>query len=303
MRVLVTGSEGFLAARLILALRRDARVREIREFDVAHGHDLRDASDVADACAGIDRVFHLAFVPGGSAEREWPRALETNVAGTANLLAACTRQNKPPVFVFASAIAVYGATPDGNVDDATPTTGIGAYAAAKRAVEILIAEAARTGRVDGRSIRLPTTLVRPSRKGPTTAGFVSDLIVARSAGRDYVAPLPLDRVFAVAALRRSIRALQVSADAPGEAFGPARAIGLPTIAVAPQDAIDAVARVFGPQPGTVSVEFDPAIDAAIGAWPRQVRSHRASALGLDPDETIDDIVRRYRDDPEGIQSP
>lgn len=303
MRVLVTGSEGFLAARLIRALRADPRVTEIREFDVAHGRDLRDASDVADSCAGITHVFHLAFVPGGSAERDWPRALETNVAGTANLLAACTRQPKAPVIVFASAIAVYGPTPEGIVDDDTPTEGVGAYAAAKRAIEILIAEAARTGRVDGRSIRLPTTIVRPSRKGPTTAGFVSDLIVARAAGRDYVAPLPLDRTFAVAALRRSIKALLVSGEAPGEAFGPRRAIGLPTIAVTPQDAIDAVARVLGPRPGFVSVAFDPAIDAAIGAWPRQVRSARAEALGLAQEETIDEIVRRYRDDPEGLQSP
>lgn len=303
MRVLVTGSEGFLAARLIRALRADPRVSEIRAFDVAQGRDLRDAADVADSCAGVTHVFHLAFVPGGSAERDWPRALETNIGGTANLLAACTRQPRAPVFVFASAIAVYGPTPDGIVDDDTPTTGIGAYGAAKRAIEILIAEAARTGRVDGRSIRLPTTIVRPSRKGPTTAGFVSDLIVARAAGRDYVAPLPLDRVFAVAALRRSIKALLVSADAPGEAFGARRAIGLPTIAVTPQDAIDAVARVFGPRPGGVSVAFDSAIDAAIGAWPRQVRSARASSLGLDASETLDEIVRRYRDDPEGLQIP
>jgi D-erythronate 2-dehydrogenase len=300
MRILVTGSEGFLGARLIAALREDPRVTEIREFDSARGHDLRDSRAVAEACAGTTHVFHLAFVPGGSAERVWPDALETNVSGSANLLAACARHAKPPVFVFASAIAVYGPAPDGIADDDTPTTGTGAYGAAKRAVEILIAEAARTGRVDARSMRLPTTLVRPSRIGPTTAGFVSDLIVARAAGRDYVAPLPLDRVFAVAALRRSIRALLVSAEAPGDSFGPARAIGLPTIAVTPEDAIGAVARIYGPRPGSVSVAFAPAIDAAIGSWPRQVRSARASALGLDPDETIDEIVRRYRDE---VQNP
>jgi nucleoside-diphosphate-sugar epimerase len=299
MRVLVTGSEGFLAKRLIARLRR----AEIREFDAAHGHDLRDPAAVAEACDGADRVFHLAFVAGASAERDWPGVLATNAVGSANLLAVCARQAKPPVFVFASAIADYGTAPDGIVDDDTPTTGTGAYAAAKRAVEILIAEAARAGRVDGRSIRLPTTLVRPSRNGPTTAGFLSDMIVARAAGKDYVAPLPLDRIFAVAALRRSIRALLASADAPGEAFGPSRAIGLPTIAVTPQDAIGALARVYGPRPGGVSVAYDPKIDAMIGGWPRQVRSKRASTLGLDADETIDDIVRRYRDDPDGFQIP
>lgn len=36
---------------------------------------------------------------------------------------------------------------------------------------------------------------------------------------------------------------------------------------------------------------------------RAVRSPRAAALGLEADETIDDIVRRYRDDPEGLQIP
>jgi nucleoside-diphosphate-sugar epimerase len=303
MRVLVTGSKGFLGERLVRALRADPRGVDVREFDAELGHDLRDARAVAVACAGVDRVFHLAFVPGGSAERIWPDALETNMAGTANLLAAAARQPKPPVFVFASAIAVYGATADGIVDDDTPATGVGAYAAAKRAVEILIAEAARTGRVDGRSMRLPTTLVRPSRKGPTTAGFLSDLIVARAAGRDYTAPLPLDTVFAVAALRRSIRALLVAAEAPGTAFGQARVASLPTISVAPEQAIAAVDAVFGPSRARVVVSPDARIAAMIGHWPRAVRSARGVALGLAPDETIAEIVRRYRDDPEGLQIP
>lgn len=303
MRVLVTGSKGFLGARLVRALRADPRPVEIREFDAELGHDLRDARAVADACAGADRVFHLAFVTGATAARDWASALETNVVGTANLLAACARQAKPPVFVFASAVAVYGPTHDGEVDDDTPATGVGPYAAAKRAVEILIADAARSGRVDGRAIRLPTTMVRPARIEPTTAGFLSDLVVARAAGRDFVAHLPLDAPIAVAGLRRTLRALRVAGDAEGDVFGPDRVAAVPTIAASARAVMEACERVLGPRPGAVVERPDPRVQALIATWPRRVRSARGSALGLDPDETIDEIVRRYRDDPEGLQSP
>jgi hypothetical protein len=62
-------------------------------------------------------------------------------------------------------------------------------------------------------------------------------------------------------------------------------------------------RVLGPRPGTVVERPDPRVQALIATWPRAVRSARASALGLDADETLDEIVRRYRDDPEGLQIP
>lgn len=303
MRVLVTGSEGFLAARLIRALRADPRVTEIRGFDAAQGGDLRDRESVAAAAAGCARIYHLAFVTGASAMRDWAGALETNIAGTANLLAAAAREPQPPVFVFASAIAVYGPTPDGIVDDDTPATGAGPYAAAKRAVEILVADAARSGRVDARSIRLPTTMVRPARVEPTTAGFLSDLVVARAAGRDFAAHLPLDAPIAVAGLRRAIRALVTCGEAPGDAFGQERVAALPTIPANARSVAEACVRAFGPRPGALVERVDPRVQALVVTWPRQVRSARASALGLDPDETLDEIVRRYRDDPEGFQIP
>ncbi len=300
MRILVTGSEGYLGARLIRHLRSDPRTAEIRGFDREHGQDLCDRAQVAAALNGIDWIFHTAVVAG--AEADWPAALDSNMIGTVNLISEAARLPKPPVFVFASAIAVYGPAINGIVDDSTPTTGTGAYASAKRAIEILLADAARAGRIDARSIRLPTTLVRPSRKGPTTAGFMSDLIVAYANGRDFTIPVDPDTPFAVAALSRSLRALRVVADAPAAAFGPERVAGLPTVRISPRDAIAAVERVFGPRPGKITVAHRPAIAAIAARWPRQVLSATGSALGLDPDETVEDMVRRYRDDPEGLSA-
>jgi D-erythronate 2-dehydrogenase len=302
MRILVTGSEGYLGARLIRHLRSDKRTTEIRGFDRERGHDLSDKAQVAAALNGVDRIFHTAVVAGAEAEADWPAALDANIVGTATLIAEAAKLPAPPVFVFASAIAVYGPATDGVVDDATPATGTGAYASAKRAIEILLADAARAGKIDVRSVRLPTTLVRPSRKGPTTAGFMSDLIVAYSAGRDFTIPVDPDTPFAVAALSRSLRALRVAADAPAEAFGVERFVGLPTVRITPNDAIAAVERVFGKRPGKIAVDPKPAIAAIAARWPRQVLSARGSALGLDPDETVEDMVRRYRDDPEGLSA-
>lgn len=97
MRALVTGGGGFLGAAVVRAL--VARGDEVRSFargrypeltalgvETVQG-DLRDPGAVHAATAGCEVVFHIGAKAGiGGRRRQYA---ETNIDGTANVLAAC----------------------------------------------------------------------------------------------------------------------------------------------------------------------------------------------------------------------
>jgi dTDP-L-rhamnose 4-epimerase len=126
-RVLITGGAGFIGSHLADALlRRGCRVRVLDNLDPqVHGEerrrpdyldsevellqgDVRDASAVARALEGVDRVVHLAACVGvGQSMYEIARYTDVNNRGTAVLLEALT---KHPVeaLVVASSMSIYG---------------------------------------------------------------------------------------------------------------------------------------------------------------------------------------------------
>ncbi|MFA4855981.1 MAG: NAD-dependent epimerase/dehydratase family protein [archaeon] len=99
MRVLVTGSRGFVGRRLVKAL--EQKGHSVKEFDIELGNDLLDTAQCTQACNGIDAVFHLAAVlDEKSAQLE-----KVNVWGTENILNAAARQ-RCSQFIFLSTVGV-----------------------------------------------------------------------------------------------------------------------------------------------------------------------------------------------------
>ena len=77
-------------------------------------------------------------------------------------------------------------------------------------------------------------------------------------------------------------------------------MNLPTIATTPRemaDALDRVAASSSPartRPSDlIDWTEDPVISAMVRGWPAHVDAPRASALGLHPEASFDDIVRAY----------
>ncbi len=137
MRVLVTGSNGFLGRHVVRA-HHDAG-HEVVGFDVqgpdpADGHetvlgDVRDVDALTAALAGCDAVYHLAAVADlGAAAQDPHHAAEVNVVGTTAALEAC-RRNGVDRFVLASTVYVHAAA--GSV-----------YRTTKRAAESLVLDCA-----------------------------------------------------------------------------------------------------------------------------------------------------------------
>jgi nucleoside-diphosphate-sugar epimerase len=130
--------------RLTTASRRTARDRPAG-VEVFWG-DITDAGAVRRASADVDAVIHLAALIPPAADEEPERARAVNVDGTANVVAACQAQPRPPRLLFSSTFDVHGYTldkpPPRRVDD--PLIATNAYTAHKIECEALIRESGLT---------------------------------------------------------------------------------------------------------------------------------------------------------------
>jgi dTDP-L-rhamnose 4-epimerase len=113
MRVLVTGSAGFIGSHIVEALvarGHEVRGLDLRPTDRAGGEtgDIRDHAAVAACLAGVDAVCHQAGMVGlGVDVNDLPAYASANTLGTAVLLAEMAKAGVTRL-VLASSMVVYG---------------------------------------------------------------------------------------------------------------------------------------------------------------------------------------------------
>lgn len=145
IRILVTGSEGFIASHLIDALVRggyDVSGLDLKKpvgspnYRFIHG-DLCSYKDVEGALKGVDVVYHLAAVSDLNYARENPlEAVKVNVLGTANVAEACRVHGAK--LIFSSSCHVYGRQEHFPVTEDSAAKPAEVYAATKLAAEEVI---------------------------------------------------------------------------------------------------------------------------------------------------------------------
>ncbi|HWJ35575.1 MAG TPA: NAD-dependent epimerase/dehydratase family protein [Steroidobacteraceae bacterium] len=244
----------------------------------------------------VDVVFHLASVPGGLAEQNYELGRQVNVDATIRLLEAARAQmaasTKPPVFVFASSIAVLGSPLPALVDDATPRRPQLSYGAHKLIGEILLEDFSRRGWVDGRSVRLPGIVARPPQRSGLMSAFLSDIFRELAEGRSFVCPVSADSTTWLMSVHCIVDNLLHAATLSAAECKSTRVWTLPALCVSMSEVVEAIAEVYGRDVlERVSYQSHPALEANFGRYPPLVTA-AADAAGFRHDGDLPTLVRR-----------
>ena len=306
MNVLITGGGGFLGSRLGLALRvrhPEARIRLMdMAFPVGLGEGFEriaaDASSPAALAAALgkdtDTVFHLAAVVSGGAELDFDLGYRVNLDGTRALLEACRALPAPPRVVYASSVAAFGGTLPEVLDDSTTPTPQTSYGTQKVIGEYLVADFTRKGMIDGRSLRLPTIVVRPGKPNLAASSFASAIIREPLNGVVADCPVPDATGVWILSPKRVVDAFLHACALPSSAWPPSRVVNLPGITLSVREMIGAMGRVAGSEVAS-RVRFTPdaRIEAIVKTWPVRFSTARALAMGFTPDADFESVVRDY----------
>lgn len=205
MRVVVTGAAGFIGGRLASALiargHLDGRpITELVLVDQAFPDDStsinirRLRGDVRDPRVRqtlfekpIQAFFHLAATLTAEAERDFEKGIEVNTVGLLSLLDDC-RKSGHVRFIFSSSMAAFGGQLPDIVHDELPQRPTTSYGVQKVIAELLLDDYTRRGFLDGRVLRLPVVLLRPTNSAPALSGFISAIVREPLAGRPVVCP-------------------------------------------------------------------------------------------------------------------
>lgn len=320
MRILITGGTGFigkqLAQRLLDAgqLSLDEQpaqaIERIVLFDAFAGEgvptdprldvvtgDISDAATLAQVCEGVDLVWHLAAVVSSAAEADFELGMQVNLYGLLNLLETLRRQGQHPRVVYASGFAVFGGALPEVVDDDTALTPQSSYGMQKAVGELLVADYARKGFIDGRVLRLPTIVVRPGKPNKAASTFFSSIIREPLVGEPAVCPVRPDTQVYISSPRRAVESMLLAMSLSPQRLGSERIIPLPGLTTTVADMVAALERVAGR--GAVELirwEADASIQRIVESWPSQVDAPRARALGFKADADFDSIVRAHMED-------
>jgi len=251
-----------------------------------------------EALAGADVIFHLAAAVSAECEADFDLGLRANLRATESLLAAGRALGTNPVVVFASSVAVFGASGEhplpAVVDDHTLPNPQSSYGAQKVIGEQLLADYTRKGFVRGRTIRLMTVSVRPGRPNAAASGFLSGIIREPLAGERASCPVDARTEVALASPAKTITGLLCAAGSSDQAWGGRTAVNLPALTVSVAEMVAALERVAGPAVSAL-IDWvpDPAVAGIVTSWPARFRAGRATGLGLTPDPDFDSVIRLH----------
>lgn len=98
MRILITGSKGYLAQNLIPVLEKAGHT--ISEYDLVDGYDLANIHDVAKVVRTVDTVIHLGAIASiAHCEKHPNDAIKVNIQGTYNVTYMAFLNGVKTVFV------------------------------------------------------------------------------------------------------------------------------------------------------------------------------------------------------------
>jgi len=203
-----------------------------------------------------------------------------------DLLSSCAAQNAQPKIMLASAYAALGRRAPQRVGGVLPPHGVGLRL---RIAELLLAGAARNGRIDARALRLA-----PIAAAPGLAQFIGPLLRALSQGSAADCPVPPETALSLTTAEAAAQALVHAHELPRQTWLDVDALDAPACHVTLDALLAAGSHDTGLPPGPLRFQADPML---IEAWARQpVAEQLAPALHLGFAPALDAaaLVRQLR---------
>lgn len=320
MKVLITGGTGFLGKRIANHLlkagtfhfegEQPRAIEKITLFDAVPGENLpqdprvelvvgnlTNATTVARITQGVDLVWHLAAVVSSAAEADFDLGMQVNISGLLVLLEALRALPSPPRLVNASGFAVFGGDLPEVVTDQTAPTPKSSYGMEKAVGELLVTEYNRRGFIDGRTLRLPTIVVRPGKPNKAASSFVSSIVREPLIGANAVCPVRRETLVYISSPRSALQSMVLAMQLSDKTIGPERTIPLPGITVSIDEIVAALEKAGGLEAAAkISWEPDAEIQRIVESWPARVEAARATALGFRSDTNFGEIIRAHMED-------
>lgn len=254
-----------------------------------------------------DIIFHLASMVSGDAERQFDKGWSVNMQGSWHLCEALKTYHHASEgqyrakMIFASSIAVFGPPfPDtdiGAIEDDFLCAPQTSYGAQKAMIELLIADYARKGFIDGLSIRLPTICVRPGKPNGAASSFFSGIIREPLNGIEAILPVP-DTIRHWHASPRSAAGFMVhAAGLDTNLLGGRRSLNMPGVSCTVAEQIEALRDCAGEAViARIKPEIDDTIMTIVSNWPRAFHPQRAISLGFKAEDNFRQIIEIYLQD-------
>ena len=319
MKILITGGGGFLGFKLAKTLLARGQmggkaISAITLLDGAFPPALKDlnkekvravtgdvsnAETIASVCTpDTDAVFHLAAVVSGAAEADFDLGMRVNHKGMELLLAQIRRIGKsgsqPPRLVYTSSVAAFGGDLPAVLDDSTIANPQTSYGAQKVIGEYLVTDYSRKGFIDGRSLRLPTIVVRAGKPNAAASSFASGIIREPLNGVVSECPVAPETGVWLLSPGKVVEAFIHAWELPPEAWGTQRWLNLPGITASVAEMVEAMRMVAGDAVAKrVVYKADARIQAIVKTWPVNFRTPRALAMGFKPDPDVESVIRAY----------
>ncbi|PYY71887.1 NAD-dependent epimerase [Pseudomonas jessenii] len=317
MNILVTGAAGFLGRRLIEALLlrgsltdrtgESRPIGQIVAFDMVELTGIDDprvkvvCGDIADPevlerliDASTDSIFHLAAVVSSQAEADFELGMRINFTATQNMLERVRTLGTCPKWVMTSSVAVFGGQLPERVRDDQVWAPQSSYGTQKAMNDLLLADYSRRAFVDGRSLRMPTIVVRPGKPNLAASSFASGIIREPLNGQPSVCPVPLDTRLWLMSPAQAIRNLIHGHELSAEQMTEGRVINMPGLSITVERMIDALRQTAGAEvAGLIRMERNPAIERIVGSWPGAFCATYSRDLGFTADENFTDVIEQF----------
>jgi nucleoside-diphosphate-sugar epimerase len=256
-----------------------------------------------------DIIFHLAAIVSGEAETDLEKGYRVNLDGMRFLLDAIRGEQakggewKPRV-VFSSSIAVFGGDmPDVIGDEYFQTPGT-SYGTQKAMCELLLADYARRGFIDGIGLRLPTVCVRPGKPNLAASGFFSNIIREPLVGLPAVLPVSDTVRHWMASPRATIGFLVHAAGLDTSLLRGRTTLSMPGLSVTVAEQIAALEKVAGLKAtALIRREPDERIIRIVDTWARGFDTSRAAGLGFVAETKFEEIIQVHIEDELGGTIP